>query len=195
MPMHFPTVPFASGPLQALSASQESIPPLALIVDDEPVITETLAAILNGSGLAAMTAPNGDVALDTAILIPPEILITDLSMPGMNGLDLAIEIKHRTPDCEVILFSGNATAADIASRASQLGLTFAMLVKPVHPVDLLSCVFEALARRGNSLPAHEPVQDSSLYDYLASTRKQSDRYSPATGVTTRWKMRLSDPVA
>lgn len=195
MPTHFSTVSVEAGPQQALRQSQERLPPLALIVDDEPVITETLAAILNGSGLAAMTASNGHAALETAMLIPPEILITDLAMPGMNGLDLALEIKRRTPDCEVIVFSGHVTAADLAWQTSHARAGFVTLVKPVHPVDLLSCVFEALGRKGCTLAPKSPVRSSGLYDFLASARCADGRLSPAANLTVRQRLRSSDMYA
>ncbi len=171
---------------------QERIPPLALIVDDEPVITETLAAILNGSGIAAMTASNGNAALETALLIPPDILITDLAMPGISGLELAVELTRRHPACEVIVFSGHAMASDLAASAAQAGAGFATLVKPVHPVDLLSCVFEALGRKGCTLIPKQHMRSSSLYDFLASSRREKERPTWAANVAMRQRLRPSD---
>jgi CheY-like chemotaxis protein len=165
MSTYFPTVPVEVALRKSHSQIHERPRPLILIVDDEPIIAETLAAILDGSGLSAMTAPNARKALEIAALMPPEMLITDFAMPGMNGLDLAIEVNRSIPDCEIILFSGQIV--DLGDSPSASGCDFVTMLKPVHPADLLARVYERLARRGitvipplaskeydGSLPAH-----------------------------------------
>ena len=114
MTTHFPIVPVDAVPLKALSPSQQGLRPLALVVDDEPIITDTLAAILNANGIAALSAYCPIDALESALLMPPNILITDLSMPGMDGLELAVQVTRAAPDCEVILFSGHVSMCDMA---------------------------------------------------------------------------------
>jgi hypothetical protein len=63
--------------------------PVILVVDDERVIADTLSVILSRNGFAAMTAYNGTSALEIATLVPPQLLISDVMMPGMSGIDLA----------------------------------------------------------------------------------------------------------
>ena len=92
--------------------------PSVLIVDDESVIADTLTEILNRSGYAAIAAYDGESAMETALLKPPVMLITDVVLPGMNGIELAITIKRIFPDCKTLLFSGQASTA--ASPASLL---------------------------------------------------------------------------
>jgi DNA-binding response OmpR family regulator len=152
MSTYFPTVPVKAIRLEAHLLSSEELPPVVLVVDDEPLITETLAAILSNTGLAVITAGDGVEALETALVIPPEILITDLLMPGMNGLDLIVEIKRAVPDCKVIVSSGHATGYDLMNRMKSLGWNFVVLIKPVHPADLLTHVFELLNRSGLKAP-------------------------------------------
>jgi CheY-like chemotaxis protein len=153
MSTHFPTVP-AEQARQNVSAGDIQRPlPLVLVVDDEPLIAETLAAILNNSGLAALTAPDGPAALEIARLMPPEMLISDVAMPGMNGFELAVELTKAIPDCEIILFSGQATNSELEAMNRAAGRHFVTLVKPVHPADLLACVCEQLGPRGFSIPA------------------------------------------
>lgn len=185
MATHFPMVPIDAGPYQALLQPQNELRPVALVVDDEPIITETLAAILNGVGFAALTAFDGHSALETALLIPPQILITDLAMPGLDGLDLAVMVTRAVPDCEVILFSGHASVCELVDRMNSFGCDFATLLKPVHPADMIDCVCERLARRG-CLMVPPPGYRSPSFDRLASpapswslNRRQRPRSSTA----------------
>jgi CheY-like chemotaxis protein len=145
MKTHFPTVPVEVARKNATDALQND-PPLVLVVDDEPLITETLAAILSHSGYAAVTAPDGLAALEIVRLMPPQMLITDVAMPGMNGFDLAIEVKRMVPECQILLFSGQASTSELAAEYSASGHEFATLVKPVHPRDLLARVSDCLGK-------------------------------------------------
>ena len=124
-------------------------PPVILVVDDERTIADTLSMILGKNGFAAMTAYNGASALEIATLVPPQLLISDVMMPGMSGIDLAIAIRDVVPDCGVILFSARAFTADLLASARLAGLDFMALTKPVHPTDMLARVSERLALRKN----------------------------------------------
>ena len=162
MTMYFPAVPLDAGPYQALEQLQGPPRPLALVVDDEPVITESLSAILNGAGFAALIASDGVTALETALLIPPQILITDLAMPDMDGLELAVAVTQALPDCEVILFSGHASICDIAARMQELGCDFVTLLKPIPPAAMINCVRERLESRGAALPPRSSAHQLSV---------------------------------
>jgi CheY-like chemotaxis protein len=115
-----------------------------LVVDDELAIAETLAAILSQSGYATMTAYDGQEAMEIALLTPPELLITDVSMPGMSGIELAITLRRVFPDCKILLFSGDVATAGLLAVAQRAGHTFTLLSKPVHPEELLARVSESL---------------------------------------------------
>jgi DNA-binding response OmpR family regulator len=122
-------------------------PPVILVVDDERAIADTLSMILGRNGFAAMTAYDGASALEIATLVPPQLLISDVMMPGMSGIDLAIAIRDAAPNCEVILFSARAFTADLLASARLAGLDFVALTKPVHPTEMLARVSERLALR------------------------------------------------
>jgi DNA-binding response OmpR family regulator len=141
---NFPTVPIEEVPLSNLSANQGSYRPVVMVVDDESSIADTLSEILSRSGYAAVTAYDGDSALESALLMPPEMLITDVVLPGMSGIDLAITIRRIFPDCKVILFSGQASTADLLAAANREGHQFVLLNKPVHPADLLARIADGL---------------------------------------------------
>ena len=151
MSTRFPTVPVDVVRRNAGQDDGGPGPPVVLIVDDEPLITATLAEILRNHGLAALTAVNGQAALDIAAVIPPQMLLSDVIVDGMNGFELASEITRRVPDCEVILFSGEYSTCDVVSHHSQ-GHEFLTLIKPVHPADMLAHVRERLCRHSWPLP-------------------------------------------
>ena len=110
--------------------------PVVLVVDDEEIVADTLALILNKSGFCAVKAYGALEALAMARLSPPTLLLTDVQMPGMNGVELALELVNRQPDCKVMLFSGNAPSGDLLA-AKEAGYNFPLLGKPIHPVELL----------------------------------------------------------
>ncbi|HYK38067.1 response regulator [Alloacidobacterium sp.] len=112
--------------------------PVILVVDDEPVIADTLAAILRQQNYAAFTAYDAASALDLANLIPPHLLISDVVMPGMSGVELAIAMRKNVPDCKVLLFSGQARSLDLLAGARAAGHDFTLLDKPIHPAELLA---------------------------------------------------------
>ena len=119
-----------------------------LVVDDESAIADTIAKILTLSGYAAVAAYDGDSALETALLTPPELLLTDVVLPGMNGVELALTIKRVYPDCKILLFSGQASTADLLANAHHAGHRFTLLSKPVPPQDLLALVAQQLSGKG-----------------------------------------------
>ena len=115
-----------------------------LVVDDEQRIADTLALILQSSGYETAVAYEGDSALAQASKVRPDLLLTDVIMPGMNGIELALGVSERCPECKVLLFSGQAATAELLDRAKKQGCDFPLLAKPIHPEDLLKKVAEIL---------------------------------------------------
>ena len=109
-----------------------------LVADDERVIADTLAIILNQAGFDAKAVYTGAAAVDAAKLAPPDLLISDVIMPDMNGIEAAIRIRTMLPKCKILLFSGQAATADLLESARKQGHEFEILAKPVHPQDLLA---------------------------------------------------------
>ncbi len=142
---NFPTVPLRDVPPEESKAGGHR--PVVLVVDDESVIADTLAEILTRSGYKGVAQYDGDSALETALLTPPEMLITDVVLPGMTGIELAITVRRIFPDCKIILFSGQASTADLLANARADGHHFMLLNKPLHPQDLLARVSEGLRPR------------------------------------------------
>jgi DNA-binding NtrC family response regulator len=113
---------------------------VVLIVDDERLIADTLAAILTKKGYKAITAYDGRGALALARSWMPDVLVTDVGMPGMNGVELATAVVEAVPDCKVLLFSGHGEATDHLMEASRSGLYFDFMAKPVHPDIMINRV-------------------------------------------------------
>jgi CheY-like chemotaxis protein len=107
------------------------------VVDDEPTIRETLAAILYNEGYKAIPFEDGAMALSAAAEESPDLLITDVMMPDMNGVDLAIHFNDLYPECEVLLFSASVAAGDLLASARLRGYDFELWAKPMQPVKLL----------------------------------------------------------
>ncbi len=118
--------------------SETQIKPKVLVADDERVIADTLAIILNQAGFAATAVYSGEKAVETARTLSPDMLISDVIMTDMNGIDAAIQIRALLPSCKILLFSGQAATADLLDRARTQGHEFEILAKPVHPQDLLA---------------------------------------------------------
>jgi CheY-like chemotaxis protein len=111
-----------------------------LIADDDPVIADTLAAILNQKGYKATCVYSGQEAVSAAQSVEPDVLISDVVMGEISGVDAAILIQQRFPHCKVILLSGYAAPFDLPGSAHVDGLIFDFLSKPVHPEVILQRV-------------------------------------------------------
>jgi len=112
--------------------------PKVLVVDDEQVIADTLAKILDLNGYDASAVYTGTAAVESARALQPDLVISDVIMPDMNGIEAAIRIRGFLPSCKILLFSGQAATADLLENARAQGHEFEILAKPVHPSDLLA---------------------------------------------------------
>jgi len=112
--------------------------PRVLVADDEQVIANTLAIILNQAGFEARAVYSGEKALEALDSFQPDMLISDVIMTGMTGIEAAIAIRTKRPECKILLFSGQAATADLLEKARLEGHQFEILAKPVHPTDLLA---------------------------------------------------------
>jgi DNA-binding NtrC family response regulator len=112
-------------------------PRCIFVVDDEPAIASTLATILRLNGYSARFFTSPLHALAAARSESPDLVISDVAMPGISGIDLAIQMRAQHPHCEVLLFSGQAGTADLLESAHACGHHFRLLQKPVHPSQFL----------------------------------------------------------
>ncbi len=94
--------------------------PSVLIVDDEPSILQSLGGLLADEGFEVMTAFNGYEALKIVDSESPDLILLDIWMPGMDGMETLREIKKENPFIQVIMITGHGNI-DTAVRATKLG--------------------------------------------------------------------------
>ena len=125
-----PEVPFSPAAIVG-----ETHRPVVLIVDDERIIADTLSLIFSRSGFTVLTAYDARSALDLANSVPPDLLLSDITMaPEMTGVELAMELAKTVPDCKVLLISGQTGTMDLLANARAAGHSFTLLAKPVQTV-------------------------------------------------------------
>jgi DNA-binding response OmpR family regulator len=130
---------------QSASSPVPDVPESFIVVaDDERRIADTLALILNSKGYAAEAAHDGASALEICRQRVPDLVLTDVVMPGMNGIELAIAIRQQFRGCQILLFSGQAETSEILEDARRRGYDFELLAKPLHPEQLLARIKELL---------------------------------------------------
>jgi DNA-binding response OmpR family regulator len=113
-----------------------------LIVDDEPVIADTLVIILSRAGYHARCAYTAEEALELVPVWPPDLAIIDVILPRVSGVHLGIQIKAESPDCRVALFTGASGGSDLLATAP---ISFEVLAKPIHPREILAHVSRLLS--------------------------------------------------
>ena len=112
-------------------------PPMILIVDDELPVASSLSLILEHHGYRSLVARSGEEAVELARATPPHVLVCDVIMHGMNGIEAALQIRSLCPECRIILMSGNAHTTELLEQARSAGHQFEVLAKPFHPTDLI----------------------------------------------------------
>jgi CheY-like chemotaxis protein len=112
-----------------------------LVVDDEHSIADTLSVILKQQGFETATAYCGATAVQAALLWSPDVLLSDVVMPGMNGIEAALRIRASNPQCKLLLFSGHNLSEESLSACRSLGeRNFRFLQKPLHPDALIEAL-------------------------------------------------------
>jgi CheY-like chemotaxis protein len=106
-----------------------------LVVDDEKLIADSLVQILNMFGFDASSGYSGLDAIDRANTGALDVLITDVVMNEMTGIEAAIKIRTILPNCKVLLVSGNQRTADMLKFAHEQGYEFEIIAKPVTSVS------------------------------------------------------------
>lgn len=114
-----------------------------LIADDERIIASTLRDILQGEGFEVRTVYSGAKAIEAAQSWRPHIFLTDVFLPDLSGIEASICIRALLPGCRVVLLTARAASMDLVDEARLRGHDFQLLLKPVHPTELLTCLEQA----------------------------------------------------
>ena len=124
------------------SKQSQPVRPRVLVVDDEHRIADTLTEILEGAGFQVLPAYDGWEALEVAARFRPDYLLSDVLMPRMNGIELAIAVQKMHPAAKILLFSGQAGISEILLKGQQQGLKYELIAKPLHPLKLIEILKE-----------------------------------------------------
>ena len=134
------------------------LPTKVLLVDDEREFVHTLSERLRSRQLASEVVYNGEQALAVIESEPPEVMVLDLKMPGIDGLEVLRRVKESHPKVEVVILTGHGSEQE-EQRARELG-AFAYLKKPVDIELLAQTMRDAYRKLGKSPPAgSEPSED------------------------------------
>lgn len=136
-----------------------------LIVDDEPVARQSLTEILRLEGYSVASVPNGQSAVEYVRTHPVELVIVDLRMPGMDGLEVVQVVNQVSPETEVILLTAFATT-ESAIQALRLRV-HDYLLKPAPPSQVVNSVKKGLARREARLKARAGTANADLDDMVS----------------------------
>lgn len=147
--------------------------PKVLVVDDHAEILVNLQEWLVVSGYEVLVAPNAQQAMVLARRHAPDVVITDLNLPGISGLDLLDLLKELDPELAIIVLTGYASVEN-AVAALRHGRAFDFLQKPIHDLDRLNLTIErALANRERLRPAARPdvAPDAALEAFSPRERE------------------------
>src|SRR5512138_1859140 len=142
-----------------------------LVVDDEPVARQSLSEILRLEGYAVNAVPNGQAAVEYVRTHPVELVVVDLRMPGMDGLEVVQVINQVSPETEVVLLTAFGTT-ETAIQALRLRI-HDYLLKPAPPAQVMNSVKKGLAHRESRLKQRggptalnidEGIAEISLHD-------------------------------
>jgi DNA-binding NtrC family response regulator len=171
--------------------------PTILVVDDERAVRVALDVNLSKAGYTVSLADTGERALEILRAQPVDIMLTDFMMPGINGMELLVEVHQRWPSTQVIMMTGHGTV-ERAVEAMKLG-AHDFIIKPVAKAELLAILERARREQALRLQvAHlteaaterfgfENVIGSTpemqtVYDHVTAVAK-SDAYVLLTGPT------------
>ena len=152
-----------------------------LVVDDEPVARQSLTDILRLEGYTVNSVPNGQAAVEYVRTHPVEIMVVDLRMPGMDGLEVVQVVNQISPETEIILLTAFGTT-ESAVQALRLRI-HDYLLKPASPAQVISSIKKGLSRRearlkmrsgGSNMDVDEGAAEFNLKDgtHIDLSRRQ-----------------------
>jgi len=134
--------------------------PLVLVVDDDPAILQVLTARLEAAGFRVLAAASAEEALDLALERPPDLVVSDLRLPGLSGQELFLALHRRRPGLPVVLLTAHGTIADAVAMVKQGAADY--LTKPFDGRELVAKLRALLERSvapaaGSETPAAPPA--------------------------------------
>jgi DNA-binding NtrC family response regulator len=136
---------------------EDTSPLKVLVVDDEKAITYSLCAILKLYKYNVRAAHSAEEALKLAEESQPDAVLSDVVMPGMNGIELATRLRERNPGCRVLLMSGQTTHHEQIQAAERRGGALTVLAKPIHPSEILAFLESCRGRKDEAETEVQPA--------------------------------------
>lgn len=108
-----------------------------LVVEDEAVVLHTLVLILKQHGYEVKAARDGTEAMTAGPIFHPDILLCDINLPDIDGIQIALNLRKELGHLRVVLLSGEISSAELLEEAKKQGYQFEVLAKPTEPQQLL----------------------------------------------------------
>ena len=141
--------------------------PHVLIVDDEPNVRRVLATLLEQAGYATTRAESGKVALDLVRAKDPDLVLTDLKMPGMDGLELLRHLREGFPEIPVVMLTAHGTVENAVGAMKEGAHDF--LTKPFDKEHVVEIVGKALGQAERSRQEFQgPLSATAIINGIAA---------------------------
>lgn len=128
----------------------ESDDTIVLVIDDDRVLADTLAEILKRHGYRPIALYSGEEALELAQRFRPDVILSDIRMSRLDGVETARRIRLLHPDCRVILFTAQTVSTAMGQTIRRLG--FELLQRPLRPEDVLTALRTKPSEEGTMDP-------------------------------------------
>jgi CheY-like chemotaxis protein len=115
-----------------------------LVLDDDSAVRQTWTIILRQHGYDVVAAERGEEAVTAACQHQPDLLLADIRLPDMSGIEAAQRIVQAVPHCRVLLISGDGGSSEVLEDAIARGVVFEVLPKPISPLELLARIGERI---------------------------------------------------
>lgn len=145
--------------------------PNILIVDDEPNILKTLSEALVGAGYKIRTAQDGKTAIRAVSRTRYNLVILDIALPDIDGMEVLRKIKKISPEVEVVIITGHATVENSVNALNEGA--YAYILKPFNPAEVKTIIRKAIAEQKKSLEKEQLLKDlQKSYQELEQSRDE-----------------------
>src|ERR1051325_7190918 len=123
--------------------------PLLMVLDDDNAVRQTWTIIFRQQGYEVVPVERGEAAIEAARDRAPDLLLADIRLPDMSGIEAAQRIHEIAPACHILLISGDSDSSEVLDEARAQGISFEVLPKPISPADLIRRIGQILRKRAS----------------------------------------------
>jgi CheY-like chemotaxis protein len=121
--------------------------PVLMVLDDEDAVRTTWTIIFRQQGYEVVPVDCGEAAIEAAHGRAPDLLLADIRLPDMSGIEAARRVLEIAPACQVLLISGDGESSETLEEARAQGVDFEVLPKPISPPELMKRIAFYIERR------------------------------------------------